>query len=398
MANESIMGLFSNYNPQRIRNEALDSDMVSNAQMGSQGLLQQVVSMGRNAGTMTGDFAGRLLGGVAPGEAEAAQVEDVFQQVSNIASPLGQAQAAYSLFTEKNMPKQAQAMLARIRSLEQESLDDEYKQARIDNYSKQSSSGGQGTGTERMLAVIGDVRRRLMQGEVVPEWELAQAQDMIQQLGKPKTYEDDQGRLVTISQSQVSPLPTTGKRGEATGVSEKGGAVVTETGGARVTETPEFTERQKQLVDSREKALGNFQIGLDRIDEIMANTDFTRGILGGLAALNPTSEAASQRRALQTIIAKTVTETLSTLKEQSKTGATGFGALSAPELEIIQSAITSLDPMDPRFDARLLELRNRWEAAMNKIREAQPTDNSGNMGQPPAEKPERKPLSSFKRD
>ena len=359
-----------------------------------------IAAVGSNMGNQIGQTAQGLFGVKTQAEEEASQVEDVFQQVSNIASPLGQAQAAYSLFTERNMPKQAQAMLARIRSLEKESLDDAYKQARIDNYSEKSSSGGQGTGTERMLARIGDVRRRLLQGEDVAEWEIAEAQDMIEQLGKQTTYRDAQGRLVTLSQSQVSPLPTTGNRGKATGGSDTGGARGSETGGGgvRVTETPEFTENQKKLIDARDKAIGNFQIGLKRIDEIMANKEYTRGFSGAIAALNPTSEAASQRRSLKTIIARTVTETLSTLKEQSKTGATGFGALSAPELEIIQTAITNLDPWDKNFDALLLELRNRWEAAMEKLKQAQPTGNSPNMGQPTVGQPvERKPLSAFKR-
>jgi hypothetical protein len=53
MASE-ILGLFGGQNPQQLRNAALDSMLISPAQMGSQGLLQQVVSMGRNAGTIAG--------------------------------------------------------------------------------------------------------------------------------------------------------------------------------------------------------------------------------------------------------------------------------------------------------------------------------------------------------
>lgn len=79
MASE-ILGLFGK-TPAQIRQEQFDSMMVSPTQTGSQGLLQQVVSMGRNAGSAAGGMAGRMMGGMAPGEREAMVMQDVMQQV-----------------------------------------------------------------------------------------------------------------------------------------------------------------------------------------------------------------------------------------------------------------------------------------------------------------------------
>jgi len=79
MASE-ILGLFGK-TPAQIRQEQFDSMMVSPTQMGSQGLLQQVVSMGRNAGSAAGGMAGRMMGGMAPGEREAMVMQDVMQRV-----------------------------------------------------------------------------------------------------------------------------------------------------------------------------------------------------------------------------------------------------------------------------------------------------------------------------
>ena len=79
MSNESIMGLFGNLNPQQIRNDALDRSMISPAQMSQQGLLQQVVSMGRNAGTMLGYGGGRMLGGNVAGETEAQYLDEAIK-------------------------------------------------------------------------------------------------------------------------------------------------------------------------------------------------------------------------------------------------------------------------------------------------------------------------------
>ena len=81
MASE-ILGLFSGQSPQQLRNAYLDSMMVSPAQMGSQGLLQQVVSMGRNAGAVLGTGAGQLLGGKVAGEVEAGYMDQAIKEAS----------------------------------------------------------------------------------------------------------------------------------------------------------------------------------------------------------------------------------------------------------------------------------------------------------------------------
>lgn len=78
MASE-VLGLFNTPSTQELRNRYLDSMMVSPAQMGSQGLLQQVVSMGRNAGAMLGMGAGQLLGGKVAGEVEANYIDEAIK-------------------------------------------------------------------------------------------------------------------------------------------------------------------------------------------------------------------------------------------------------------------------------------------------------------------------------
>jgi hypothetical protein len=108
MASE-ILGLFGTQNPQQLQQDYLSNLMVSPAQIGQQGLLQQLVSTGANAGTMMGYGAGRLLGGKVAGEVEASQVEDVLQQVNkmNLPSNYEKMQAMSSLLAEKGLTKQA---------------------------------------------------------------------------------------------------------------------------------------------------------------------------------------------------------------------------------------------------------------------------------------------------
>ena len=57
--------------------------------------------------------------------------------------------------------------------------------------------------------------------------------------------------------------------------------------------------------------------------------------------------------------------TLNELKSQSRTGATGFGALNTRELQLILDKTRALDPTDKMFKENLLYVMNGW----NKIRQ-----------------------------
>ena len=83
MAN-TISGLFGMQNPQQLQQDYLSGLMVSPAQMGQQGLLQQLTSVGANAGAMMGYGGGRLLGGKVAGEVEAGLVNNALEQVNKM--------------------------------------------------------------------------------------------------------------------------------------------------------------------------------------------------------------------------------------------------------------------------------------------------------------------------
>jgi hypothetical protein len=98
MASE-ILGLFGGQSPQQLRNAFLDSTMVSPQQMAQQGLLQQVVSMGQNAGSMIGAGAGRLFGGKVPGEVEQETIANIYQDIQKLDLPTESAK--YKMFATK---------------------------------------------------------------------------------------------------------------------------------------------------------------------------------------------------------------------------------------------------------------------------------------------------------
>ena len=118
MAQSEILGLFGT-SPQQLRNEYAASGRISPAQIGSQGLLQQVVSMGGNAGANIGTALGGLLGGKAPGEAEAAQFQDALAQVNqmNLPSTYEKYKAMSGLLSEKGQAGPAMAMATEAEKL-----------------------------------------------------------------------------------------------------------------------------------------------------------------------------------------------------------------------------------------------------------------------------------------
>lgn len=109
MATDSVLGLFGMQSPQQLQQDYLSGLMVSPAQMGQQGLLQQLISTGANAGAMMGYGGGRLLGGKVAGEVEAAVVNDVLQQVNQMKLPTTyeKMKATADLLAEKGLAKQA---------------------------------------------------------------------------------------------------------------------------------------------------------------------------------------------------------------------------------------------------------------------------------------------------
>ena len=77
MASE-ILSLFGN--PQKVRDDYYQSQRITPAQMGSQGLNQQIVSLGSNAGVGIGKALGGLFGIEVPGEAQAKAVDQAMQE------------------------------------------------------------------------------------------------------------------------------------------------------------------------------------------------------------------------------------------------------------------------------------------------------------------------------
>lgn len=79
-----VMTLFNMPTQQELGQRYLESQMTSPAQMGNQGLLQQVASLGGNAGATLGYAGGRLFGGGTPEQVRAKSIDEAMQAVQSM--------------------------------------------------------------------------------------------------------------------------------------------------------------------------------------------------------------------------------------------------------------------------------------------------------------------------
>ena len=79
----------------------------------------------------------------------------------------------------------------------------------------------------------------------------------------------------------------------------------------------------------------------------------------------PFSDAKSMKNLVGSLNSEKALQTLEQLKSQSRTGATGFGALTAPELQLIIDKTRSLDPTDKMFKENLGIVMDGWRKVRN---------------------------------
>lgn len=112
-----IEGLFNLQTPQQMRQEFINSQMLSPSQMAQLPLLSQVAAIGGQSGAMLGAGIGGLLGAKAPGESQAEAVRGVMKNVSGTTQSERMASIAEQLSNIPGMEGQAMAAAQQAASL-----------------------------------------------------------------------------------------------------------------------------------------------------------------------------------------------------------------------------------------------------------------------------------------
>ena len=115
--------------------------------------------------------------------------------------------------------------------------------------------------------------------------------------------------------------------------------------------------------DSKQAVLSSAQDTLETISEIEKNLDFF-GIKSFIPAI-PGSEKANWDANINKLLSQNIINVMNSMKQASKTGATGFGQLSNKELEVLRGASTALKKNLSKEDA--VRYLGKMKAVANKI-------------------------------
>ena len=430
MASE-ILGLFGGQSPQQLRNAFLDSTMVSPQQMAQQGLLQQVVSMGQNAGSVMGAGAGRLFGGKVAGEVEASYLEDSLAQVEKMGFKNdAEKMAALGDLLAQKPGMGRQAMLARqeanklkVQGYQMKGLEngDKARQAVADALAKNPNATSQdlyavaaefSSDPEAIIKNIAsreetEAKAKAKEAEVAaqtqktanriatlekkfPDMDAVQRQAIAEDdkswqaaINPPPKDKTEMERL--LASLNLSPEEEADYRQRMLDLKlnpDPAGqkALANELARARIEETQRKTQEGLQKTAEAKTAKINLLAAAETNAEDALNTsaealklapsdwmDATGQLILGKV---PWTDELALNNLVTALNSEKVLSTLAEMKAQSRTGASGLGAVSEKELTLLMARTRKLDPQDKNFKENLKYVMNKWEKIRREARKA----------------------------
>lgn len=140
----------------------------------------------------------------------------------------------------------------------------------------------------------------------------------------------------------------------------------------------EADEKARMAVDAQADAAYNLMRVIGKIDSIKADSQDSwtgvkglgeTGFWGSMQSGISGSPAYSLRKDIATVDSAQVLQAMARLKELSPTGSTGFGALSAPELELLKSSVANLDANSDQgtFETNLEAARKVYRDTLMRV-------------------------------
>lgn len=216
------------------------------------------------------------------------------------------------------------------------------------------------TDSEKKRSLLADVEQALTEGQPVEPTRLNQARLAWAQETKPKTFQQPDGNIVTVPGVDVSLFPQLGKT--IAGSAAAGG------GKAGVITTPASEKAAAQAEQAQEDTLSNLKNGLTNIDKARSlSKDWTTNPWISSTTENLPTSAMALKDTVTALNSQKTIDLIKRMKEQSKTGATGFGSVTEKELDLLQSDIVKLNYRSPTFKADLTRVEDKWKEIINKI-------------------------------
>jgi hypothetical protein len=400
MAISDILGLFTT--PQQYQQNQLSQFQNRAAQEVQLSPFQQAALGARTAGYQLGQGVGGALGGQDPQLQLIAATQQIARS-ANLADPDSLEAVAQQLANIGNMPL-AISYSDRAKALREEKRKGAESEALIGLRGAQADKAKK---YEQQVQVSKDNRNIISGIEeklasdsayVPTNKEIAQARFILGEEMKTRTITDREtgallgtieGLDINFSAPNLANLlksqKTTKIEGEPSTAGVVGATTTTDTG-LKITETPSSLLKKKEEADKEavkveelKRESEGFQEGLSAIRVLRGTIANTAKIVGptttgwgALLAILPESDALTLSDNTQTIKDNIALAKLKELKQQSKTGASGLGALNMKEFDAIQGIIARMNPKSKNY-AKDLQTVDDFFARAEKLMSEQGT-------------------------
>lgn len=348
MATDSVMGLFAT--PEQIQQAQYQQVLDRNIRLAQLNPMQRAQAQLGTASYQLGGAIGSALGAEDPQLARATQRRAFIQQV-NMADPQSLAQA---IRASANDPELSTFLMGKYKELTGIQKD---QSVITKNENWQTTQAD----AEKKRNVVAEVEDKLARGETVDNVTLNKAKLAFGDISRPKTYQQPDGSIVTVAPSVDSSMfPNIGKYMSS---SVAGGG-----GKAGVITTPASEKVAAQAEQAQDDTLANLKNGLTNIDKARGLTkSWTTNPWISATTENLPTDAMALKDTVTALNSQKTIDLISRMKQQSKTGATGFGSVTEKELDLLQSDIVKLNYRSPTFKADLKRVEDKWKEIITKI-------------------------------
>jgi hypothetical protein len=353
MATDSIVsGLFTT--PEQYQQQRLAQQQQLAAQMAQLTPEQQANAGMRLAGYQLGGGIGSALGAEDPMLKLQSQRRALIQQI-DMSNPKSLVQGIQA---STNDPELSAYLLGKYKELtgiqkEQSVI------TKNENWQKAEADAA----TKRNI--VAEVEDKLSRNENVDAVTLNKAKLAFGDIIRPRVIQQADGTVLTVPATvDASMFPNIGKYvpgGVAGGVAKT----------ASVIETPASIEAKRKDVITAESTIKSIDNSLDtlsKLQDLRKERDWTTNPWVADTMSKFPTQARTQQNLVKSQIADKVIGVIGEMKQQSKTGATGFGALNMAELDKLESTVRRLDPLDPNFDNDIKEVTTKLNANKDNIK------------------------------
>tara|TARA_R110000822_G_scaffold49495_3_gene129715 strand:- start:8968 stop:10182 length:1215 start_codon:yes stop_codon:yes gene_type:complete len=373
---QDFNSMFGTVNPQDAEAAYLARQQVSPNTMAQLPLLNQVVAMGGNAGAGLGNTVGRMLGGQTSVEADQALMKNIFSKAAaQSQDPMERLKIAAAEFDNID-PAKAQALRGEAAKFEEQRAKTDkdraaaaavgLKETRTKNIAMALKSKFPDMPEEALMGLAGN--DKLVADLFKPEnankqWDTVTTADGVFRVNRADPNErvrmgDAKGSAMDAFAGELAKARLDFTNAQTEKIRAESAARVEKLSGERNTAIRSLSSAEGNMDDLLTTAAEAEKLAPSGVLEAYAQAAFEELPFNDRETFKGLVASLSSEKAIQT---------LKELKEQSRTGATGFGALSEKELDLLLAKTRLLNPKSKGFKANLEFVVKGWRKLKTEL-------------------------------